>query len=164
MAKTSTAAKTETPAPTLEEKIAEIDRRLRQQAIDEKRKIAASHLAEARQRVKMLLAKTTDHELRAALEDVRKLERMAGSDGLGEPTSRGGRRVRRSAEELQADAVKLVDYLRANPGSKASAVFEATGVTVRPPLNIRTFVAKHGPKGAKVKNQGERAGMTYSVA
>ena len=74
-----------------------------------------------------------------------------------------GKRVRRSAEDLQADAVKLVEFLRANPGSKGGAAQEATGVTVKPPLNVRTFVEKYGPKGVKVKVEGQKAGTTYSV-
>ena len=162
MAKTTTApTKITETAPTLEDKLAEIDRRLKQQTLDEKRKVAVAHLAEARNRVKTLLAKTTDHELKSAMDEVKKLERMAGDpptqdDGIG-------KRVRRSADDLQADAIKLVEFLRGNPGSRGTAVQEATGVVVKAPLNVRTFVEKYGPKGVKVKVEGQKAGTTYSI-
>ncbi len=150
----------EPAAPKIEEKLAAIDRRLKQQAIEEKRKVAVSHLSAARARVKALLSKTTDQDLRAALEEVRKLERLAGDAPAGDD---GAKRVRRSAEELHADAAKLVEFLKDNPGSKSATIQEATGVTVKPPLNVRTFIEKYGPKGTKVKVDGQKAGTTYSV-
>ena len=62
MAKTTTApTKVPATAPTLEDKLAEIDRRMKQQTIDEKRKVAVAHLANARKKVTALLVKTTDH-------------------------------------------------------------------------------------------------------
>lgn len=149
----------ESAAPTIEEKLADIDRRLKQQAVEEKRKVATAHLSEARSRVKTLLSKTTDQELRSAMEEVRKLERLAGDSPADDE---GTKRVRRSSEDLKADAQKLVEFLKANPGSKGSDAMSSTGVEVKPPLNVRTFIEKYMP-GVKVKTDGQKAGTTYSV-
>ena len=164
MAKSKTAQAVTAPEPSkpsLAEEIAKIEARLKQQAVDEKRQLALGYLKDARARMKGLLAKTTDQALKAAVEEVRQLEKMVGDDGASEDGG-GKRRVRRSADDLKADAEKLVAYLRANPGSKGSAVQEATGVEVKPPLNIRTFVEKHLP-GVKIKVEGQKAGTTYSL-
>ena len=155
------AAVPEASTPTIEERMAELDARLKQQIANEKKKFAMGYLAEARGRMKTLLAQTTDSALKAAVEEVRKLERMVG-DGA-EPGTGEGKRVRRSAEELKTEASAIVAYLKSNPGSKASAVMSATGIEIKPPLNIKTFVAKYLP-GAKVKTDGVKAGTTYSVA
>ena len=165
MAKSKMAAQvppTPEPAkPSLADEIAKIEARLKQQAVDEKRQLALGYLKDARARMKGLLAKTTDQALKVAVEEVRQLEKMVGDDAAA-ADSDGKRRVRRSADDLKADAEKLVAYLRANPASKGSAVQEATAVEVKPPLNIRTFVEKHLPS-VKIRVEGQKAGTLYSV-
>jgi hypothetical protein len=151
----------EVTTPTIEERMAELDARLKKQIAEEKKKFAMGYLTEARARMKGLLAKTTDVALKAAVEEVRKLERMVGEGGSG-ASEDVGTRVRRSVEELQADATAIVSYLKAHPGSKSSAVMEATGITIKPPLNVKTFVTKYVP-GVKVKVEGMKAGTTYSI-
>ena len=51
----------------------------------------------------------------------------------------------------------------ANPGSKGSAAVDATGVIVKQPLNVRTFIEKYLP-GTKVKTEGQKAGTLYSIS
>ena len=103
---------------------------------------------------------------------MQRLERLAGdasapagggrSDGGGEGGGERATRERRSPDSLKADAQKLAEWLKGHPNSKGSAATEATGVVVKPPLNVRTFIEKYAP-GTKVKTEGQKAGTLYSV-
>jgi hypothetical protein len=156
--------------PSLEQRLADIDRRARERAADEKKQLAMHYVTEARHKFRRAVANTTDENVRLAFEEMNKMERLAGdaatangsstaSNGDGEPTAR---RERRSPEALKADAEKLVDYLRGNPNSKASSVLHATGVVVKPPLNVRTYIEKYLPN-VKVRTEGQRVSTTYSI-
>lgn len=153
--------------PSLEQRLADIDRRARERAVEEKRQLAAHYLDEARRAFRRAVGNTSDEAVKSAYEDMQRLEKMAGdSSGNGQAAPaavEGAKRERRSPDSLKADAEKLAGWLRANPGSKGSAATEATGVVVKQPLNVRTFLEKYLP-GVKVKTSGEKAGTTYSVA
>ena len=156
--------------PTLEQRLADIDRRSRERAAEEKRGLAMHYLDDAKRAFKKALSNTTDENLKKAYEEMTRLEKLTEgstapsgsriSEGLERAT---GLRVRRSADDLKGEAEKLVEFLKANPGSKGSAVTEATGVTVKQPLNVRTFIEKYMP-GTKVKTEGQKAGTVYSIA
>ena len=172
------AARQPLPEPTLEQRLADIDRRAKQRVIEEKAALAGHYLLEARAKFKKAISATTDDDLKKAFEDVQRLERLAGDDsprtsleghlddgkrfGMGKNGETPTARVRRSPDDLKADAAKLVDWLKAHPNSKGSAVTEATGVTIKPPLNLKTFVEKYGD-GVKVTTEGQKAGTTYSI-
>ncbi len=159
--------------PSLEQRLADIDRRARERATEEKRQLAAHYLQEARNAFRRAVSRTTDEAVKTAFEEMQRLERLAGDAGTGSAEGpSGGRsaaaagekptRERRSPDSLRTDAQKLADWLRGHPGSKGSAAVEATGVTVKQPLNVRTFVEKYLP-GVKVKTDGQKAGTLYSI-
>lgn len=94
---------------------------------------------------------------------ITKIDKLIQDLGGKAPKTRGGgggTRTRRSPEELQADAKKIIDFLKKNPNSKASAIKESTGVNWG--LNLPEFVKNNSDE--KVKTEGKKAGMTYSVA
>ena len=169
------AAPTAAAEPSLEQRLADIDRRAKQRATEEKAALAAHYLTEARNGFRRAVSRTTDEAVKTAFEEMQRLERLAGDAG----TSTGGRgdggdrpssadagdrptRERRSPDSLRADAQKLFDWIKAHPQSKGSAATEATGVVVKQPLNARTFIEKYLP-GAKVKTEGQKAGTLYSI-
>ena len=164
-------ARTSMPEPSLEQRLADIDRRAKERATQEKRDLAAHYLTEARIAFRRAVSKTTDEAVKATYEEVQRLERLAGDNPAGAPAARsdasasdGDRptRERRSPDSLKADAQKLFDWLKGHPNSKGSAATEATGVVVKPPLNVRTFIEKYLP-GSKVKTEGQKAGTLYSI-
>ena len=160
--------------PSLEQRLADIDRRARQRATEEKAALASHYLAEARNAFRRAVSRTTDEAVKTAYEEMQRLERMAGDAGTapaadgpaGRASSAAGgektTRERRSPESLRVDAQKLADWLGHHPGSKGSAAIEATGVVVKQPLNVRTFIEKYLP-GSKVKTEGQKAGTSYSM-
>ena len=160
--------------PSLEQRLADIDRRAKQRATEEKAALAAHYLTEARNGFRRAVSRTTDEAVKTAFEEMQRLERLAGDagNGTGRPDAgdrpsaadAGDRptRERRSPDSLRADAQKLFDWIKAHPQSKGSAATEATGVVVKQPLNARTFIEKYLP-GAKVKTEGQKAGTLYSI-
>lgn len=90
---------------------------------------------------------------------IRHLDKLIQDLGGKAPRSPGAKGTRRGAEELKADAEKVVAYLKKNPKSKASAIREATGVNWG--LNLKEFVKKNA--GESVKSEGAKASMTYSL-
>ncbi len=159
------------PEPSLEQRLADIDRRAKLRATEEKAALASHYLAEARNGFRRAVSRTTDEAVKSAYEEMQRLEKMAGdtaaapADGGGAGGGGSGERTtreRRSPDSLKVDAQKLADWLRGHPGSKGSAATEATGVAVKPPLNVRTFIEKYLP-GAKVKTEGQKAGTLYSI-
>jgi hypothetical protein len=67
---------------------------------------------------------------------------------------------RRSAEDVQQMGMALVDYVKANPGSRGEQIAAAMGSdvgTIRLPMKA-LIAAK------KIKTQGQRRGMKYFVA
>jgi hypothetical protein len=157
--------------PSLEQRLADIDRRARDRAAEEKRSLATHYVTEARGKFRRAVSNTTDENVRTAYEELQRLERLTagtagpesnGSDGSSGGEEKTGRRERRSGEALRADAEKLVEYLKSNPGSKSAAVMDATGVSVRPPLNLRSFIQKYMPE-AKLRTDGVKASTTYSI-
>jgi hypothetical protein len=157
--------------PSLEQRLADIDRRARDRASEEKRSLATHYVTEARGKFRRAVSNTTDDAVRSAWEELQRLERLtAGAVGTESNGSevhhvreeKTGRRERRSGEALRADAEKLVEYLKANPGSKSAAAMGGTGVSVRPPLNLRSFIQKYMPE-AKVRTDGVKASTTYSI-
>lgn len=105
-----------------------------------------------------------DAELTAIESTLTKLNKaLADVLGIEPPSSgktAGGRRVRRSAEDLQADAQKIIDYLAKHPKAKASDIKKATGVNFAP--SLVKFVKENN--GAKVATEGNRASTLYSLA
>jgi hypothetical protein len=157
--------------PTLEQRLAAIDRRARERADEEKRALATHYVTEARNAFRRAVSRTTDEAVKTAFEELQRLERLAGdaavagtSESASGPVASGDRptRERRSADSLKVDAQKLADWLRQHPGSKGSAATDATGVIVKQPLNVRTFIEKYLP-GAKVRTEGQKAGTLYSM-
>jgi len=158
--------------PSLEQRLADIDRRAKERASEEKRALAAHYLTEARNAFRRAVSRTTDDAVKTAFEEMQRLERLAGdaattpSDNGAASGGKGGgeraTRERRSPDSLRADAQKLADWLRSHPGSKGSAAVEATGVVVKQPLNVRTFIEKYLPS-VKVKTEGQKAGTLYSI-
>ena len=163
-----------TPAaePSLEQRLADIDRRAKERASEEKRALAAHYLTEARNAFRRAISRTTDEAVKTAFEEMQRLERLAGDTATpssesgasrgGSPAGEKGTRERRSPDSLRSDATKLADWLRGHPASKGSAAVEATGVVVKQPLNVRTFIEKYLP-GVKVKTEGQKAGTLYSI-
>ena len=159
-------------APSLEQRLADIDRRAKERAHEEKRALAGHYLTESRNAFRRAVSRTTDEAVKSAFEEMQRLERLAGDTAVA-PAEGGSAaratpgeratRERRSADSLRDDAQKLADWLRQHPGSKGSAAVEATGVVVKQPLNVRTFVEKYLP-GAKVRTEGQKAGTLYSIA
>ena len=158
------------PEPSLEQRLADIDRRAKERASEEKRQLANHYLQEARNAFRRAVSRTTDEAVKTAYEEMQRLEKLAGDTtpapadgGTGRPAA-GDRptRERRSPDSLRSDAQKLADWLRGHPASKGSAAVEATGVVVKQPLNVRTFVEKYLP-GTKVKTDGQKAGTLYSI-
>ncbi len=158
------------PEPSLEQRLADIDRRAKQRAMEEKAALASHYLAEARNAFRRAVSRTTDEAVKSAYEEMQRLEKMAGDAAApADPSSAGSNgsgerstRERRSPDSLKVDAQRLADWLRGHPGSKGSAATEATGVAVKPPLNVRTFIEKYLP-GAKVSTEGQKAGTLYSM-
>jgi hypothetical protein len=160
------------PEPSLEQRLADIDRRAKERASEEKRALAAHYLTEARNAFRRAVSRTTDDAVKTAFEEMQRLERLAGdaattpSDNGAAAGGKGGAeratRERRSPDSLRTDAQKLADWLRGHPGSKGSAAVEATGVVVKQPLNVRTFIEKYLPS-VKVKTEGQKAGTLYSI-
>ena len=156
--------------PTLEQRMADIDRRSRERAVEEKRALAQHYVNEARSKFRRAVSNTTDDAVKQAYEELQRLERMTGEtaptgqriQSSGADDAAPARRERRSPEALRSDAEKLVEYLRQNGPSRSGDVMRATGVTIKLPLNLRTFVEKYLP-GAKVKVEGQRALTVYSV-
>ena len=163
--------------PSLEQRLADIERRAKQRVMEEKAALAAHYLTEARNAFRRAVSRTSDETVKTAYEDMLRLEKMAesvGGGGGGSSSSASARsdagtgdgerptRERRSGEALRADAMKMVAYLKGNPNSKGSAVTKATGVVVKPPLNVRTFIEKYAP-GNKVTTEGQKAGTLYSI-
>jgi hypothetical protein len=146
--------------------LADIDRRAKENAVREKSALAAHYLMEARNAFKRAVSRTTDEAVKTAYENVQRLEKMV--DGGGAPAAPAGdagtrpTRERRSPDSLRSDAQKLADWLREHPSSKGSAAADATGVIVKPPLNVRTFIEKYLP-GTRVKTEGQKAGTLYSI-
>ena len=158
------------PEPSLAERLKRIDERALETVKAEKAGLIRHYLDESRRAFAKAIGATTDAELRKAYDDVQRLEKLATTDGPrtaleGKLFDNGGEtptRVRRSGDELKGDAEKLASWLRDNPNSKGSAATEATGVTIKPPLNLKTFLEKHG--GVKVKTEGAKASTVYSLA
>ena len=75
------------------------------------------------------------------------------------PVDSGTRRGKRTNDQLKADAAKIVEFLRKNPGSKAGAISEATGVDYGQSLS--DFVEKYAD--VKLGKEGEKAGTVYSL-
>lgn len=70
---------------------------------------------------------------------------------------RGGKRVRRSAEDLAGMGDALLAHVKANPGQRGELIAAALGTdvgTMRKPMKL--LIAKK-----LVKTQGQRRGMTY---
>ena len=176
LAPVESAARAEEPAaraaaaePSLEQRLADIDRRAKDRATEEKRALAAHYLTESRNAFRRAVSRTTDDGVKTAYEEMQRLERLAGdaspaSSGRSDAAADGERptRERRSPDALKVDAQKLAEWLRGHPNSKGSAATDATGVVVKPPLNVRTFIEKYAP-GIKVKTEGQKAGTLYSV-
>ena len=163
-----TAAPSAPAEPSLEQRLADIDRRAKERAVEEKRQLAAHYVAEARNAFRRAVSRTTDEAVKTAFEDMQRLERLAGdpsTPGRSDASDTAGdrpTRERRSPDSLRVDAMKLVAYLKDHPNSKGSAATSATGVVVKPPLNVRTFIEKYAP-GTRVKTDGQKAGTLYSI-
>ncbi len=156
--------------PSLEQRLADIDRRAKERAHEEKRALATHYVVEARNAFRRAVSRTSDEAVKSAYEEMLRLERLAGDAATpaeAGPSSRStegerATRERRSPDSLRVDAQKLADWLKGHPGSKGSAAVEATGVVVKQPLNVRTFIEKYLP-GAKVRTEGQKAGTLYSI-
>jgi poly-D-alanine transfer protein DltD len=104
-----------------------------------------------------------DAELGTLEHDLTKLNKaLADVLGIEAPTNgkASGKRTRRSEEDRQADAAKIVAYLEKNAGAKAGDIAAATGVNFKPSLS--KFLADNG--GHKVKTEGNKASTTYTLA
>lgn len=69
----------------------------------------------------------------------------------------GGKRERKTDDQLKGDAQAVYDFVKANPGSSSGAITEATGVD--PSIGIRGLLEKYMP--GKVKTEGQKRGTTY---
>ena len=106
--------------------------------------------------------------IREQIETLSELHRQAtGKPYLPGPRGRGrqssgsnGTRVRRGQSELEADAKRILDFVKKNPGSKAGDIRDGNP-GLKMPQDISGFVAKYA--GAKLKTEGERAGTTYTA-
>lgn len=75
-------------------------------------------------------------------------------------SKRGGKRVRRSAEDLAGMSDALLAHVKANPGQRGEIIAAALGTdvgTMRKPMKL--LIAKR-----LVKTAGQRRGMTYMAA
>ena len=63
--------------PSLEERLAAIERRAREHAAEEKLALATKYLAEARRRFERAVTDTSDQTLRSAYFDLQRAERLA---------------------------------------------------------------------------------------
>jgi hypothetical protein len=149
--------------PTWEERVADINRRAREQAEREIAQLVQGQMGDAERAFAKAISNTTDDAVRDAYEKLQRMRKMLGKGSTNGEASGGTTRVRRSAEDLASDAAKLADYLRANPNSKGSVAIEATGAVVKPPLNVKTFIEKYFVGKIKVKTEGQKAGTTYSI-
>jgi hypothetical protein len=82
--------------------------------------------------------------------------------GPGRPKGSGGpkKRVRRTAADVEKMGATLLDYVRANPGSRGeqiAAALKSDVATIRKPMHA-LIAAK------KVKTKGQRRGMTYFLS
>jgi chromosome segregation ATPase len=105
-----------------------------------------------------------DAELTAIESTLTKLNK-ALADVLGiEPPSTGkasgGKRSRRSSEQLKTEASSIVAYLEKHPKAKASDIKKATGVNFAP--SLVKFVKENN--GAKIATEGNKASTVYSLA
>jgi seryl-tRNA synthetase len=87
------------------------------------------------------------------------------ADVLGiEPPSTGkasgGKRSRRSPEQLKAEAGSIVAYLEKHPKAKAADIKKATGANFAP--SLVKFVKENN--GAKIATEGNKASTVYSLA
>jgi hypothetical protein len=72
---------------------------------------------------------------------------------------RGGKRIRRSAEDLAGMSDALLAHVKANPGQRGEQIAAALGTdvgTMRKPMKL--LIAKK-----LVKTAGQRRGMTYTA-
>ena len=134
--------------PSLEQRLADIDRRAKERASEEKAAVGQPLPPGGPQR---LPPGRQPDDRRGGQVGVRG-DAAAGENGRlipppPRPTACAARpaagdrptRERRSPDSLRSDAQKIADWLRGHPGSKGSAAVEATGVVVKQPLNVRTF-------------------------
>ncbi len=153
-----------TPEPTLEQRLADIDRRGRERAEQEKRQLAEEYLGQAQRRFKRAVSNTSDEEVKKAYEEMQRLEALAGGGSSSrepaEQSSTPTGRIRRSAETLQGEATKIVDFLKKHPHSKAGAISEGTGVDFGQSLSA--FMGKYAA-GVKLKSTGSKSTTTYSL-
>ncbi len=158
--------------PSLEQRLADIDRRGRQRVDDEKRQLAADYLSQAQRRFKRAISNTTDEEVKKAYEEVQRLDSLAGggggSGGGGYPSSSASSesksptgRIRRSAETLQGEAHKILTFLKAHPRSKAGEIARGTDVDFGQSLSA--FMSKYAT-GTKLKSEGSKSTTVYSIA
>lgn len=143
---------------TLEESLAAIDRRAKERAAEEKAALAKHYLVDAQAKFKRLLSNTKDEDLKAAYEELLKIEKMAGAGHiLAESSAPSGGKKKRSKEELKADAEKIVHFLRSNPNSKASDVKAVADFGI----SLKEFVEKY--TDTKIAKEGSLSNMTYSI-
>ena len=155
--------------PSLEQRLADIDRRGRQRVEDEKRQLAADYLSHAHRRFKRAVSNTTDEEVKKAYEEVQRLEALAGGGSGGGHSSSpeatesrtGTGRIRRSAETLQGEAHKILTFLKAHPRSKAGEIARGTDVDFGQSLSA--FMTKYA-SGTKLKSEGSKSTTVYSIA
>lgn len=79
-----------TTEPTLEQRLADIDRRARQRAEDEKRSLAGQYLSERRRELRRLMEATADDALRSVWNEVQRLERLVDGGSGPAVASNGG--------------------------------------------------------------------------
>jgi hypothetical protein len=161
-----------TEEPSLEQRLADIERRGRERVAQEKAALAGHYLAEAEAKFKRLLSNTSDEALKTSYEEVLRLRKLSGGgsavsgDLFGGVVESGGggtgKRTRRNPDEAKADAQKLADYIKENPGTKGPAAVAAVGIEIKAPLNAGTFIERYLPS-VKLKREGTGAATTYTI-
>lgn len=112
--------------PTLDQRLRDVDLRLKDQAMREKRALAVAYIDPARRRFEVAVAESSDPEVRSTYAELRRLESMAGDAPRTVPTA-----IERVPRGPRADHREIVniayDYIRSHPGCPKSAIIEATG-------------------------------------
>ena len=145
--------------PSLKQRLADIDRRAKERAEQEKSQLAAHYYGEAKRAFIRAVSLTQDEAVKSSYETMLELEKLVGNASTSagsSPASTG--RTKRNAEQLKADAEKLVEFLKKNPGSNASQLKEVADFGISP----SEFIEKYSSH--KIKKEGSRANMTYSLA
>ncbi len=71
--------------------------------------------------------------------------------------AKAGKRVRRSAEDLDAMAASIHDYVRANPGFGSEAISQGVGIPSKELKRPMQMLLANG----KIRMEGQKRGATY---